>query len=269
MRKHPLIALIAFAFLAIATFVGAAGAGSINSVPVRATSHLGHREADSSTSRLRADNARWLAASAHERADATAFAYVLASERYSTYWQRHAGDLVAVHDSARPSNSQLPSVWRALRFRALRYANARKALAHSYAVAREQAETAEAAAAAAAASAQTVPTTTTTTAPPVTTTTTTTQPPVTTTLPPPTSKGGELGGVWLQLRLCESGDNYSENSGNGYYGAYQFSLSTWESIGYSGLPSDASPAVQDQAAEKLQALAGWGPWPGCSAELGL
>ena len=78
-----------------------------------------------------------------------------------------------------------------------------------------------------------------------------------------------MGGVWLQLRLCESGDNYSENSGNGYYGAYQFSLSTWESIGYSGLPSDASPAVQDQAAEKLQALAGWGPWPGCSAELGL
>ena len=265
MRKHPLIALIAFAFLAIATFVGAAGAGSINSVPVRATSHLGHREADSSTSRLRADNSRWLAASERERADATAFAYVLASERYSTYWQRHAGDLVAVHDIARPANTRLPSVWRALRFRALRYANARKALAHSYAVAQEQAETAEAAAAAAAAAAETVPTTT-TTPPPVTTTT---QPPVTTTLPPPTSKGGDLGGVWLQLRLCESGNNYAENSGNGYYGAYQFSLSTWESIGYSGLPSDASPAVQDQAAEKLQALAGWSPWPGCSAELGL
>jgi hypothetical protein len=40
-------------------------------------------------------------------------------------------------------------------------------------------------------------------------------------------------------------------------------------IGYSGLPSDAPPAVQDQAAEKLQAMAGWGQWPACSAELGL
>ena len=89
-----------------------------------------------------------------------------------------------------------------------------------------------------------------------------------TTTTPPTS-GGDLGGVWLQLRICESGNNYSENSGNGYYGAYQFALSTWVAIGYSGLPSDAPPAVQDQAAEKLQAMAGWGQWPACSAELGL
>ena len=40
MRKHPLIALIAFAFLAVSVFIGAAGASGINSVPVRATSHL-------------------------------------------------------------------------------------------------------------------------------------------------------------------------------------------------------------------------------------
>ena len=57
--------------------------------------------------------------------------------------------------------------------------------------------------------------------------------------------------------------------GNGYYGAYQFALSTWWGLGYAGLPSEAAPAVQDQAAERLQAEAGWGQWPACSAELGL
>jgi uncharacterized protein YabE (DUF348 family) len=51
----------------------------------------------------------------------------------------------------------------------------------------------------------------------------------------------------LALRTCESGDNYQEDTGNGYYGAYQFSLGTWERLGLSGLPSQASPSVQDQA----------------------
>jgi Transglycosylase-like domain len=77
------------------------------------------------------------------------------------------------------------------------------------------------------------------------------------------------GGVWAELRQCESGGNYSDDTGNGYYGAYQFSLSTWESLGYSGLPSDASPSVQDEAAQQLQAQSGWGQWPACAAELGL
>jgi len=77
------------------------------------------------------------------------------------------------------------------------------------------------------------------------------------------------GGVWLELRDCESGDDYSANTGNGYYGAYQFALSTWQDLGFGGLPSDAPPAVQNEAAEELQARAGWGQWPACSAELGL
>lgn len=77
------------------------------------------------------------------------------------------------------------------------------------------------------------------------------------------------GGVWYELRMCESHDDYSINTGNGYYGAYQFSLSTWYGLGYTGLPSDAPPAVQDAAAQKLQAMYGWGQWPGCSAALGL
>jgi len=91
------------------------------------------------------------------------------------------------------------------------------------------------------------------------------QPVVTTTWAPPPPAGG----VWYELRMCESGDNYAENTGNGYYGAYQFSLSTWYGLGFTGLPSNASPATQDRAAEELQAEAGWGQWPACSAELGL
>ncbi|MCU1489299.1 MAG: Transglycosylase domain protein [Acidimicrobiaceae bacterium] len=79
----------------------------------------------------------------------------------------------------------------------------------------------------------------------------------------------QAGGVWLSLRQCESGNDYAENTGNGYYGAYQFNLSTWWSIGFSGVPSQAPPAVQDHAAAMLEASRGWGPWPVCSAALGL
>ncbi len=76
-------------------------------------------------------------------------------------------------------------------------------------------------------------------------------------------------GVWAELRRCESGGNYATDTGNGYYGAYQFSLRTWQGLGYSGLPSDAPPAIQDQAASRLQARSGWGQWPACSRRLGL
>ncbi|HEX3841419.1 MAG TPA: transglycosylase family protein [Acidimicrobiales bacterium] len=107
---------------------------------------------------------------------------------------------------------------------------------------------------------------TTTTAPPPTTTTTAAPTPPATT---PAASYVSASGNWAALRECESGNNYSENSGNGYYGAYQFSEQTWQGLGYSGLPSDAAPSVQDQAAQQLQAQSGWGQWPACSAELGL
>ena len=95
--------------------------------------------------------------------------------------------------------------------------------------------------------------------------------PVTTPAAPasPPGSGPPIGGVWAGLRQCESGGNYSDNTGNGYYGAYQFSLSTWHGLGFPGLPSNASPAVQDQAAQKLQARSGWGQWPACSRRLRL
>jgi len=75
--------------------------------------------------------------------------------------------------------------------------------------------------------------------------------------------------TWAKLRMCESSGNYAVNTGNGYYGAYQFNLATWQGLGYSGLPSNAAPAVQDQAAQRLYDSRGWEPWPACSAKLGL
>lgn len=77
------------------------------------------------------------------------------------------------------------------------------------------------------------------------------------------------GGAWAELRQCESGGNYQENSGNGYYGAYQFLPSTWWAIGFSGMPNQAPASVQDAAARVLLQRQGWGAWPACSAALGL
>lgn len=83
--------------------------------------------------------------------------------------------------------------------------------------------------------------------------------------PPPSSLSAEF----AALAECESGGNYAENTGNGYYGAYQFALSTWYSLGETGLPSSAAPAVQNAAALQLYDADGWAPWPACSAMLGL
>lgn len=73
---------------------------------------------------------------------------------------------------------------------------------------------------------------------------------------------------WLRLRNCESGNNYAINTGNGYYGAYQFDLSTWRSVGGTGYPHQASPAVQDALALKLWQQRGWSPWA-CADIVGL
>ena len=74
---------------------------------------------------------------------------------------------------------------------------------------------------------------------------------------------------WVRLRTCESSGRYDTDTGNGYYGAYQFAATTWWSLGYSGYPHHAPPWVQDEAALALYNLYGWSPWPGCSWSLGL
>jgi hypothetical protein len=67
------------------------------------------------------------------------------------------------------------------------------------------------------------------------------------------------------VRSCESGGNYSTNTGNGFYGAYQFTQSTWESVGGSGNPASASPAEQDARASALAAQSGSSPGPVCGS----
>lgn len=85
--------------------------------------------------------------------------------------------------------------------------------------------------------------------------------------------GLDMGDAWYRLRMCESGNTYERNSGNGYYGAYQFNISTWRGYapdGYGDVRPDlAPPAVQDQAALALYNARGWSPWPACSRKLGL
>jgi hypothetical protein len=74
--------------------------------------------------------------------------------------------------------------------------------------------------------------------------------------------------VWAKLRRCESGGHYDINTGNGFYGAYQFLPGTWRGLGFPGLPHQSPPEVQDEAARKLQARSGWGQWPVCSRRIG-
>ncbi|MEO7124702.1 MAG: transglycosylase family protein [Nakamurella sp.] len=66
--------------------------------------------------------------------------------------------------------------------------------------------------------------------------------------------------AWLALRMCESSNRYNIDTGNGYYGAYQFSLSAWASVGGIGKASDATPAEQDYRALMLYRKRGWQPW---------
>jgi len=76
-------------------------------------------------------------------------------------------------------------------------------------------------------------------------------------------------GVWNSLAQCESGGNWSIDTGNGFYGGLQFTLSSWQAVGGTGYPNQASPGEQIMRAELLQQQQGWGAWPVCSTELGL
>ncbi|MBS4751789.1 transglycosylase family protein [Nocardioides sp. zg-ZUI104] len=84
----------------------------------------------------------------------------------------------------------------------------------------------------------------------------------------PVARGGS--GVWDRLAQCESGGNWSINTGNGYYGGLQFNLGTWRAYGGKGYPHQASRETQIAIATKLRdASGGYGPWPGCASKLGL
>ncbi|STC69998.1 resuscitation-promoting factor [Corynebacterium pilosum] len=80
------------------------------------------------------------------------------------------------------------------------------------------------------------------------------------------------GSVWDSLAQCESGGNWSINTGNGYYGGLQFSQSTWAAYGGTAYAPTADQATREQQiaiAQKTQASQGWGAWPACTAKLGI
>jgi resuscitation-promoting factor RpfA len=75
---------------------------------------------------------------------------------------------------------------------------------------------------------------------------------------------------WDAVAQCESGGNWSINTGNGYYGGVQFSASTWAAYGgtqYAAQANQASKAQQIEIAEKVLAGQGKGAWPVCGKNL--
>jgi len=77
------------------------------------------------------------------------------------------------------------------------------------------------------------------------------------------------GSTWDRLAQCESGGNWSINTGNGYSGGLQFAPGTWRANGGTGSAADASRAQQIAVAERVLATQGWRAWPACSRKLGL
>ncbi|MFG3225818.1 transglycosylase family protein [Kitasatospora sp. NPDC048194] len=78
--------------------------------------------------------------------------------------------------------------------------------------------------------------------------------------------------TWDSVAQCESGGNWSINTGNGFYGGLQFTSSTWKAYGgtaYAPQANQASKAQQISVAEKVLASQGPGAWPVCSQKAGL
>lgn len=73
---------------------------------------------------------------------------------------------------------------------------------------------------------------------------------------------------WEALARCESGGDPTIVSRSGrYHGLYQFDLRTWESVGGTGRPSEASPDEQRRRAILLYEQRGAQPWPTCGRRL--
>ncbi|GLX20929.1 MULTISPECIES: transglycosylase family protein [Streptomyces] len=75
---------------------------------------------------------------------------------------------------------------------------------------------------------------------------------------------------WDKVAACESGGNWSINTGNGYYGGLQFSASTWAAYGGKAYAAQANQATKGQQiaiAEKVLKGQGKGAWPSCGVGL--
>jgi len=85
------------------------------------------------------------------------------------------------------------------------------------------------------------------------------------------SAGGSYSGSgvnWDAIAACESGGNWSTNTGNGFSGGLQFSQGTWDAYGggqYSSTAAGASRSQQIAVAQKVLAGQGIGAWPVCGS----
>jgi hypothetical protein len=86
---------------------------------------------------------------------------------------------------------------------------------------------------------------------------------------PPTTQPTVPSWPWDALAQCESGGNWSINTGNGFYGGLQFTLTSWRAVGGTGYPHQHGREEQIRRGIKLQAIQGWGAWPACSRKIGL
>jgi hypothetical protein len=83
---------------------------------------------------------------------------------------------------------------------------------------------------------------------------------------PPINSGHD----WDAVAMCESGGNWSINTGNGYYGGLQFSSQTWLGFGggeFAPRADLATKAQQITVAERVLAVQGRGAWPTCGRNL--
>jgi Transglycosylase-like domain len=79
---------------------------------------------------------------------------------------------------------------------------------------------------------------------------------------PPYVGGPSTGRDYHQIAECESGNNWSINTGNGYYGGLQFKQSTWEGAGgleYAPRADLATPDEQVAVADRIPRSS----WPNC------
>ncbi|MGW2211024.1 transglycosylase family protein [Streptomyces sp. NPDC001781] len=84
------------------------------------------------------------------------------------------------------------------------------------------------------------------------------------------SASAATGSEWDAVAQCESGGNWSINTGNGYYGGLQFSASTWAAYGgtqYAATADKAGKGQQIAVAEKVLSAQGKGAWPVCGTGL--
>uniref|UniRef100_UPI0018FE8F4A transglycosylase family protein n=1 Tax=Streptomyces sp. NRRL WC-3742 TaxID=1463934 RepID=UPI0018FE8F4A len=78
--------------------------------------------------------------------------------------------------------------------------------------------------------------------------------------------------TWDKVAQCESGGNWSANTGNSYYGGLQFAASTWNAFGgqrYAPYANQATKVQQIIIAQKVLAAQGQNAWRDCGPKSGL